>query len=218
MRVVTGMLLSLVLAGGCGGQAKEAPPPRPAPVAKVAPVAPKVEAEVASCEAVARHIGELARAGEDFSRLPPDRQAAATKTMKSLEQDFVKECQEHAWPEEILACLLHTSSADEMANCSPPQNQDHRASKPATPSNGPTGIAECDEYLKEAEKFATCDKMPQEARDAQLQAIEAAKMGWASLRDPGVPREALDAAADACRQSTDALKQAWQAAGCVERD
>ena len=66
-----------------------------------------------------------------------------------------------------------------------------------------------------ARKFSTCDKLPPEARDAQLQSLVAAESGWASLRDPSVPAEAKKAAADACRQSTDALEQAWVAAGCV---
>ena len=79
---------------------------------------------------------------------------------------------------------------------------------------GSTGIAECDGYLATAEKFAKCDKLPKEAKDAQTQALEAAKTGWASLKDPNVPAEAKKAAADACKQSDDALKQAWTAAGC----
>lgn len=79
---------------------------------------------------------------------------------------------------------------------------------------GSTGIAECDGYLATAEKFAKCDKLPKEAKDAQGQALEAAKAGWASLKDPNVPAEAKKAAADACKQSDDALKQAWTAAGC----
>jgi hypothetical protein len=91
--------------------------------------------------------------------------------------------------------------------------------KPADPAAAPaaagsTGIAECDGYLATAEKFAKCDKLPKEAKDAQTQALEAAKTGWASLKDPNVPAEAKKAAADACKQSDDALKQAWTAAGC----
>ena len=91
--------------------------------------------------------------------------------------------------------------------------------KPADPAAAPaaagsTGIAECDGYLATAEKFAKCDKLPKEAKDAQTQALEAAKTGWASLKDPNVPPEAKKAAADACKQSDDALQQAWKAAGC----
>ena len=89
------------------------------------------------------------------------------------------------------------------------------AAAPAAPAAaGGTGIAECDGYLATAEKFATCDKLPKEAKDAQMQALDAAKSGWASLKDPNVPAEAKKAAADACKQSDDALKQAWTAAGC----
>jgi hypothetical protein len=81
-------------------------------------------------------------------------------------------------------------------------------------TGGSTGLPECDSYLATAEKFAKCDKLPKEAKDAQMQSLEAAKSGWASLKDPSVPAEAKKAAADACKQSDDALKQAWTAAGC----
>jgi hypothetical protein len=94
------------------------------------------------------------------------------------------------------------------------------APKAAEPAPAPaaadsTGIPECDGYLATAAKFAACDKLPKEAKDAQTTALEAAKTGWASLKDPAVPAEAKKAAADACKQSDDALKSAWTAAGCM---
>ena len=109
-----------------------------------------------------------------------------------------------------------TKPAETMPAATPPPVE----AKPADPAAaapaaaGATGIAECDGYLATAEKFAKCDKLPKEAKDAQMQALEAAKSGWASLKDPSVTPEAKKAAADACKQSDDALKQAWTAAGC----
>lgn len=89
------------------------------------------------------------------------------------------------------------------------------AAKPAeAAAAGDTGIPECNDYLATADKFAKCDKLPKEAKDAQIQALEAAKTGWASLKDPNVPAEAKKAAADGCKQANEAMKQAWTAAGC----
>ena len=106
-----------------------------------------------------------------------------------------------------------TAPATDMAK--PAEAKPAEAPPAAAPAAaGSTGIAECDGYLATAEKFAKCDKLPKEAKDAQTQALEAAKTGWASLKDPNVPAEAKKAAADACKQSDDALKQAWTAAGC----
>jgi hypothetical protein len=95
-----------------------------------------------------------------------------------------------------------------------PPPAEAKPAEPAAATGGSTGLPECDSYLSTAEKFAKCDKLPKEAKDAQMQALEAAKSGWASLKDPSVPAEAKKAAADACKQSDDALKQAWTAAGC----
>ena len=102
----------------------------------------------------------------------------------------------------------------ETAPATPTPAEAKPADMPAAGGAAGTGIAECDSYLATAEKFAKCEKLPAEAKTAQAQALEAAKTGWASLKDPSVPAEAKKAAADACKQSDDALKQAWTAAGC----
>jgi hypothetical protein len=91
--------------------------------------------------------------------------------------------------------------------------------EPAAPAAGgaaaSTGVPECDEYVAAIEKFTTCDKVPQAARDAQKQSLDAMKQGWASLSDPAVPAEAKKAAADGCKTAVDALKQAATASGCT---
>jgi hypothetical protein len=92
------------------------------------------------------------------------------------------------------------------------------AAPPAAPAGGAaasTGVPECDEYVAAIEKFTTCDKVPQAARDAQKQSLDAMKQGWASLSDPATPAEAKKAAADGCKTAVDALKQAATASGCA---
>jgi hypothetical protein len=77
-----------------------------------------------------------------------------------------------------------------------------------------TGVPECDDYLKSFDKYMSCDKIPQQAKDASKQGIEQMKQGWAMLKDPNVPPEAKKAAGDACKQAVDALKQSASAMGC----
>ena len=90
--------------------------------------------------------------------------------------------------------------------------------KPADPAAAvapaATGLPECDAYLATAEKFTKCDKIMKEQKDAQLQALEAAKTGWAALSNPAVTPEVKKAAADACKASDDAMKAATTGAGC----
>jgi hypothetical protein len=80
---------------------------------------------------------------------------------------------------------------------------------------GDTGVAECDAYLHLIDTYVACDKIPQQAKDAVRQSTQQMKQGWAMLRDPNVPVEAKRAAADACRQAIDAVKQSASAMGCA---
>jgi hypothetical protein len=81
-------------------------------------------------------------------------------------------------------------------------------------SDGPTGVPACDEYLNAFDRYMSCDKIPQQAKDASRQGIAEMKRGWAMLRDPNVPAEARKAASDACREAVDALRQSAAAMGC----
>jgi len=107
-----------------------------------------------------------------------------------------------------------TKPAEVPAPAPTPAPEAAKPAEPAAAAAAGTGIAECDAYLATVEKFAKCDKLPKEAKDAQLQGVEAMKTGWAALKDPNVPAEAKKAATDACKQSDDAMKAASTAAGC----
>ena len=60
--------------------------------------------------------------------------------------------------------------------------------------------AECNEYKAAIEKLSSCDKMPQQARDALKQAYDQASAGWANL-----PAEAKANLATACKAGADAV-------------
>jgi len=68
---------------------------------------------------------------------------------------------------------------------------------PAAAGNLPT---ECNDYKAAIDKLSSCDKMPQQARDALKQAYDQASAGWASL-----PAEAKANLATACKAGTDAV-------------
>lgn len=60
--------------------------------------------------------------------------------------------------------------------------------------------AECNEYKAAVDKLSTCDKMPQQSRDALKQAYDQASTGWANL-----PADAKANLATACKAGTDAV-------------
>ena len=76
----------------------------------------------------------------------------------------------------------------------------------AAPAAGGDLPTECNEYKGMIEKLASCEKMPQQSRDALKQGYDAMSQGWANIGS--MPAEAKKAMADGCKQGTDALKQA----------
>lgn len=74
-----------------------------------------------------------------------------------------------------------------------------KAAAPAAAGDLP---AECNEYKASIEKLASCDKMPQQARDALKNAYDQASAGWANL-----PAEAKANLATACKAGADAVMQ-----------
>ncbi len=84
--------------------------------------------------------------------------------------------------------------ADDKANEQPTE------AKPAASGDLP---AECAEYKAAIEKLASCDKLPQQTRDALKQAYEQASAAWAN-----VPAEGKAALGTACKSAVDAVKQA----------
>ncbi len=77
-----------------------------------------------------------------------------------------------------------------------------------------TGVAACDEFLEVQEQYFACDAVPEAAKNAMRQSMEQQRLAWAMLKDPDVPIEAKQAAADGCRQGRAALMQSASVMGC----
>ena len=80
--------------------------------------------------------------------------------------------------------------------------------KPADPAAGgdaTTGIAECDAYIK---RLMSCDKYPQQGKDALKQSMDAWKQA------SGAGGDAAKAAADACKKADEAASASLKQMGC----
>lgn len=76
-----------------------------------------------------------------------------------------------------------------------------------TPTAAADLPAECAEYKAAIEKIRTCDKVPQQQRDALKQAYDTSSSAWAN-----VPAEGKAGLATSCKSATDAIKAS--AAAC----
>jgi hypothetical protein len=137
--------------------------------------------------------------------------ASWTKKMEEKYKNDRKPTEQMMRTGEEMSKCVEAAMTDSSNNSQPP------ASTPASCAKGgpiDTGVPECDDYLNAFDEYMSCDKIPQQAKDASCQGIEQMKQGWATLKDPSVPAEAKKAAADACQQATEALVQSAQAMGC----
>jgi len=78
--------------------------------------------------------------------------------------------------------------------------------KPKTEAKLDTGVpAECTAYKELIDKLATCEKLPQKARDALKATYDNAAKAWAT---PPTEEPAKKTLADSCKTNTDALRSA----------
>lgn len=76
----------------------------------------------------------------------------------------------------------------------------------ATPAAAGDLPKECNDYKDAIAKLASCDKMPQQSRDALKQAYDQASAGWANL-----PADAKANLGTACKAGADAVTQSGKA-------
>jgi len=85
----------------------------------------------------------------------------------------------------------------------------------AAPSAQSTGVAECDSYFAALDKYMSCSKIPQAARDAQAASSKQMRAGWNWSSLPEASRKAAqDAAKTGCTQALSAVQQSAKALGC----
>lgn len=108
------------------------------------------------------------------------------------------------------ATATDTAATDKPAD---PAATDPAATPPTDPAAGgapaaggdTTGIAECDAYIK---RLMSCDKYPQQGKDALKQSMDAWKQA------AGAGGDAAKAAADACKKADEAASASLKQMGC----
>jgi hypothetical protein len=75
-----------------------------------------------------------------------------------------------------------------------------------------TGMKNCDDLVGLYAKMLSCDKMPAAGKDAQKQALDGMKTGWAAMKD--MPQASKDTTDAGCKTSADAMHTSMKAMGC----
>jgi hypothetical protein len=82
----------------------------------------------------------------------------------------------------------------------------------AAPRTAPTS---CERYIAAVEDLIACDQVPQAARDAARQGIEAIRQAWGVASLAAAARASLD---EGCRAAADAVDQTTSAMSCPIND
>jgi len=210
----------LALAAACGGKQQATPPPATIGNEQRAEApAPRPDED---CDAIGRKVEADARAKMPKGDLPPEAKKQMDELVARMIGLVVTSCKEDHWSAEAIHCGLAASDpdveCDSMLSVEQKQKLQDRLMKAmgafdaSTPAASNSGLAECDAYAAAMEKYMACDKVPQSARDAARQGLDAMRQGWAAMGQ--MPDDAKQAAGDACKQAIDALEQGAEAMGC----
>lgn len=149
-----------------------------------------------TCEkVVASHYANAKWSGKAPELKGGDRSKAIAASRKAM----LSSCK-MSWSRDVRACIV----ADDSDACYALAGLDPRSwGYPATSRLKRSGIAECDEYALAVEALASCSVVPQETRQAMLDAYDQAADAWAAL-----PPSELEAAKTACKAAADATRHA----------
>lgn len=174
-----------MLFAACGSKA---PPPK------------QVEKPAPACLAVAEHVLVL---------VDPDPAGPNAAHAKKIGDIFMLRCEQDAWPPDARTCVMETSSLKDPKNCKSRLTVTQREALDrdldAVETARESKLSSCDKYKLRIDQIATCDKLPQQARDALKQGFEAMAQGWAMHE---APEEARNQMEELCKQAVDALEQA----------
>jgi len=163
--------------------------------------------KIACAKAVAAHYGAARWNGKLDGKKAADRK----RIMKASTAAFAAACKDEKWTGFVRGCVVAATSEEERAWCLGGTTRWGYPAGAAEPTAaGMSGVPECDAYVAAMKRYIACDEIPQAARDAAQGAMEAMTSAWST----GLPDEARDAAADACTQGLDAIKQGAVAFGC----
>jgi hypothetical protein len=80
---------------------------------------------------------------------------------------------------------------------------------------GGTGLAACDAYVASLQRYAHCDKLPPEAREAFSKASAHSYDTWQGLRNASPEQQHV--ANEACKQAEVSVEQSLESIGCPAR-
>ncbi len=155
-----------------------------------------------TCEEAAEHVRALLGRDDENAR--------------DIQRVFQIRCKDDRWPADVRACVVSTKSFKDPKHCKARLTISQRSHLDADLQN--TASAErsrqyppaCRLYEELVDKMGGCDKLPQAARDAMRQGLDALKQSWTGLDDP----KRFGDVAEGCKAAAEAMRQAGTSLGC----
>jgi hypothetical protein len=148
-----------------------------------------------------------AKTEDDFdkceSKLTPEQQASAKKAMAAAMGmgDMDKEAPKPV--EGSAEAPAEGSAAPAEGSAAPAEGSAAAADGSAAPAAAGGDLpADCARYRDDIGKLATCEKLPQQSRDAMKKSYDALSKSWANL-----PAASRDAANTACKSAADSVEK-----------
>ena len=152
-------------------------------------------------QVVARHYGDARWKAKLDGYKPAERK----KMIAASRAKMLADCKDQGWADTLRACIV--AGGDEP--CFASYGMRLRWGFPAAGVVTTIGVAECDAYRAAVMKIATCDKLPQQSRDALVRSFDEMQAQMASL--PAADRAK---SATSCAAGIDAIAQIAKSVGC----
>jgi hypothetical protein len=164
----------------------------------------KPAAGMADCAAVAETLVSL----ELGNYAPRDQRAGRADDIAAL-------CRAQFVTADEATCLLAATRKDDLGLCAKPLIVKALTEAEKAARKAATGLpAECDDYIVLLERYATCSAFPLSGRDTMRQTIDQMKASWQQLLGNQLDPSTRQMVGDACKQGTEAMRQAMAQAGC----
>lgn len=156
-----------------------------------------------SCDEAAEHVRSLL--GRD------------DESAHDIQHVFQTRCKDDKWPADVRSCVTSTQSFKDPKHCksrltiAQRSHLDADLQAAAAAQRARQYPPPCVLYEELVRKMGECDKLPQSAREAMQQGLEALKQNWGGLDDPNRYRDV----SEGCKVAAEAMRQAGTSLGCA---
>lgn len=135
---------------------------------------------------------------------------------REIQRVFQVRCQDDRWPGDVRSCVVSTQSFKDPKHCKARLTIAQRSHLDADLQEAAAAVRArqlpppCVQYREIVAKVASCNRIPQDMRDAMKQGLEALEKNWTDLDNP----QRYRSISDSCKAIADEVRQTVTALGC----